>query len=50
MKENETIEQQIEELREKMYIAYLTKKDYKEILRISRELDRLLNILHNNSN
>ncbi|MCP3027739.1 aspartyl-phosphate phosphatase Spo0E family protein [Halobacillus sp. A5] len=45
MKEEETLEQQIEKLREKMYNAYCDNKEYKEILRISQELDKLLNKL-----
>ncbi|WP_081988302.1 aspartyl-phosphate phosphatase Spo0E family protein [Halobacillus sp. BBL2006] len=40
------LELQIEEVREKMYEAYQSPNNYTEVLRISQELDDLLNKLN----
>ncbi|MCA1010628.1 aspartyl-phosphate phosphatase Spo0E family protein [Halobacillus halophilus] len=45
MNEREKLENRIEILREQLYAAYIKEKDYKELLKISQELDALLNAL-----
>ena len=43
--DREELENRIEILREQLYTAYINKMEYKELLKISRELDELLNSL-----
>ena len=45
MDDREELENRIEILREQLYTAYINKMEYKELLKISRELDELLNSL-----
>ncbi|UOQ43334.1 aspartyl-phosphate phosphatase Spo0E family protein [Halobacillus salinarum] len=45
-----SLHRQIEDLREKMYEVYETSADYEDLLKISQELDRLLNELEKMKN
>ncbi|ARI77814.1 aspartyl-phosphate phosphatase Spo0E family protein [Halobacillus mangrovi] len=46
MNDKKGLELQIEEVREKMYEAYNVPNNYSEVLRISQQLDQLLNKLN----
>jgi len=41
--DREELENRIEILREQLYTAYVNNVEYKQLLKISRELDQLLN-------
>ncbi|SFF57719.1 Spo0E like sporulation regulatory protein [Halobacillus alkaliphilus] len=43
--DREELKNRIEILREQLYAAYVKGMEYKELLKISQELDRLLNSL-----
>ncbi|WP_245755929.1 aspartyl-phosphate phosphatase Spo0E family protein [Halobacillus alkaliphilus] len=45
MDDREELKNRIEILREQLYAAYVKGMEYKELLKISQELDRLLNSL-----
>ncbi|UOQ44127.1 aspartyl-phosphate phosphatase Spo0E family protein [Halobacillus salinarum] len=43
MTDTRTLENEVEEIRWKMYEAYQSSKNYEEILKVSQQLDHLLN-------
>ncbi|MGP4074791.1 Spo0E family sporulation regulatory protein-aspartic acid phosphatase [Halobacillus sp. K22] len=45
MDDKEEMENKIEILREQLYVAYVYNAEYEELLKISQELDSLLNSL-----